>query len=153
MDQGARNAAAACGGAPRGGVAALVPELEVSDLAESLSFWVGVLGFAVAHDRPAAGFADPGRDGAQVMPCRINGEWATGPLSRPFGRGVNLQTGVARLAPILAALARANWPLFRPPEEKRRRVGEGEVRNREVLVQDPDGYLLRFAEDLGRRTG
>jgi hypothetical protein len=46
---------------------------------------------------------------------------------------------------LLGALAGANWPLFKSPEESRYRMGEQEIVQREFLVQDPDGYLLRFA--------
>jgi catechol 2,3-dioxygenase-like lactoylglutathione lyase family enzyme len=36
---------------PVGGVASMVPELDVLDLEASLIFWRGILGFAVAHGR------------------------------------------------------------------------------------------------------
>ena len=80
--------------------------------------------------------------------CEVNGEWLTGALERPFGRGINLEMRATALAPILAALAAAGWPLFRPPEEKTYRIGPRTSRSREMLVQDPDGYLLRFSERL-----
>ena len=140
------------GAAPTGGFAPLVPELDVEDLATSLAFWCGVLGFRVAYDRPEVGFAYLEREGAQVMLCRRNGHWEVAPMERPFGRGVNFQIAVSAVAPILAALAARGWPLFRPLAERWYRMGAEEVGNREFLVQDPDGYLLRFAEDLGRRA-
>ena len=139
------------GNRPKGGFAVLVPELDVSNLAASLAFWCGLLGFAVAYDRPAAGFAYLERDGAQVMLCLRNGNWDTGPLDRPFGRGINVQITVQTLAPILAALDAAGWPLFRPVQESWYHVGTEEDGQREFLVQDPDGYLLRFAEGIGTR--
>ena len=46
-------------------------------------------------------------------------------------------------------MALAGWPLFRDTEEKTYRVGAGSVRVRQCLVQDPDGYLLRFSERIG----
>ena len=39
------------------GAVALVPELEVSDFAKSLDFYVRVLGFSVLYDRPERPFA------------------------------------------------------------------------------------------------
>jgi hypothetical protein len=48
----------------------------------------------------------------------------------------------------LDALAAMPWPLFQPPEVKTYRVGAEAVTVRQVLVQDPDGYLLRFAEEV-----
>lgn len=135
-----------------GGFAALVPELAVDDIAASLAFWCGPLGFAVAYDRPAARFAYLERDGAQVMLCEHNGRWATGPIARLYGRGANLQITVAALQPILDALAQLGWPLFEAPADAWYRAGPVERGQREMLVQDPDGYLLRFAEILGLRV-
>ena len=132
----------------------VVPELSVSDLAASLRFWCGLCGFAVAYDRPEEGFAYLDRSGCQVMleqagtPGR---HWITGPLERPFGRGVNFQLTVDAIAPILAALREADWPLFLAPEEKWYRAGSRENGVRQFLVQDPDGYLVRFSQSIGLR--
>ena len=41
--------------------------------------------------------------------------------------------------------------LFRPLEAAWYRRGDHEVGNLQFLVQDPDGYLLRFFSDLGER--
>lgn len=150
-DPKARAASASSGQAPTGGFAALVPELDVSDLDASLSFWVDLLGFAIAYDRPAARFAYLERDGAQIMLCQINGRWVTGPLEKPFGRGINFQIAVDRLDPILARLAEAGIRLFDEPSEAWYRVGDSESGVRECLVQDPDGYLVRLSENLGMR--
>ncbi|WP_137123965.1 VOC family protein [Roseomonas sp. HF4] len=131
---------------------ALVPELLVTDLAASLSFWCGLLGFAVVYDRPEDGFACIERDGARVMLDTIDRtrDWVAAPLAAPFGRGMNLEIAVASVAPLLAALDAAGWPLFLAPEEKSYRVGTGAVRVRQFIVQDPDGYLVRFSENMSR---
>ncbi len=133
---------------------ALVPELMVSDLAASLRFWRGLCGFSVAWERPEDGFACLDLGGARVMleQAEWPGQrrWRTGPLERPFGRGIHLEIG-APVAPILGALEAAGWPLFVPLEEVFYRVGAEEVGVRQFLVQDPDGYLLRFQEDVGVR--
>jgi len=132
---------------------ALVPELYCSDIAGSLAFYTGVLGFAVRYARPEEGFAYLERGRLQVMLEAIAPDsWITAPLEPPLGRGLNLQMEVADLAPIEAALAAAGWPLFRPPEERWYRVGGIEHGQRQLLVQDPDGYLLRFCEPLGERA-
>ena len=138
-------------GPPSGGFAALVPELTVHDLAASLRFWCGALGFSVAYDRPEEGFAYLEREGAQVMLCRTNGNWDVGREEYPLGRGINLQIRVASVATLLGRLASLGWPLFRDPHDAWYRVGALETGNRQFLVQDPDGYLLRFFEHLGTR--
>ncbi len=133
---------------PEGGFAPLAPELNVTDLQASLHFWCGILDFRISYARPEDGFAYLERAGAQVMLCRRNGNWETARLDRPFGRGLNLQIAVAALDPLLERLRRAGWPLFRDAHAARYRVGDGAVLLRQFLVQDPDGYLLRFSERL-----
>ena len=151
-DPGDRARSPGSGAAPQGGFCALVPELSVTDLDASLRFWCGLLGFAIAYDRPAARFAFLTRGAAQIMLCQRNGRWDTATLDYPFGRGMNLQTMIEPLDPVLAALEAAGWPLFEPPSEAWYRVGDAEHGQRECLVQDPDGYLIRLAEDLGIRA-
>lgn len=77
--------------------------------------------------------------------------WITGPVERPFGRGLNLQIKVDDPESILAGLAAADWPLFLPLEEKWDRAGTREIGVRQFLVQDPDGYLLRFSQSMELR--
>ncbi len=150
-DPAARARSTGSGEPPKGGFAALTPELDVEDLDASLRFWCDLLGFEVAYDRTAARFASLERGGAQIMLCQHNGRWMTGRLERPYGRGVNFQIMVDRLDPILAALDAARWPLFEEPSEAWYRTGAVESGQRECLVQDPDGYLVRLAETLGQR--
>jgi len=59
---------------------------------------------------------------------------------------------VAATAPILDRLAEAGWPLFMPVEDKWYRRDDSEVGQRQFVVADPDGYLLRLAQPLGRRA-
>jgi len=129
----------------------MVPELTVTDLDASLKFWCGLLGFVVAYDRPAAKFAYLELGSAQLMLCQRNGNWETGDMQRPLGQGINLQIMVASIEPALAVLAAANWPLYQAPSDGWYRVGTQESGQREFLVQDPDGYLVRLAQDLGTR--
>lgn len=152
MDPAKRAASPGTGDVPERGWADLVPELSVSNIGLSLSFWCGILGFNVAYDRPAARFAYLSRGPLQVMLCERNGRWEASEMSRPFGQGINLQMAVDRIAPILAALNSADWPLYEQPNDAWYRVGGLERGQREFLVQDPDGYLLRFTETLGARA-
>ena len=151
-DPVARATSDSTGNAPDGGFADLVPELSVSNLQASLSFWRDLLGFEIAYDRPAAGFAYLARGRMQLMLCELNGRWETAEMQRPFGRGINFQMVVDRIDPVLRALDEATWPLYEPPNEAWYRVGDLEVGQREFLVQDPDGYLIRLVERLGTRA-
>jgi catechol 2,3-dioxygenase-like lactoylglutathione lyase family enzyme len=133
--------------------ARLVPELLVTNVNGSLHFWRDVCGFRVAYDRPDEGFAYLDLEGAQIMlEERGRGRnWETGPLETPLGRGINFQISVRSIRPILEALERAGWPLFAAPEQKRYRVGAVEIEVSQFLVQDPDGYLIRFSALLGEK--
>lgn len=132
--------------------AALIPELLVTDLARSLDFYRGVLGFEVLYDRPEEGFASLKRGAAEIMLEAWRGEpdaWVTAPLAAPFGRGINFQIACEDVEALAARVARAGLPFFRPLATARYRVVGRIVVVRRFLVQDPDGYLLRFAEDIG----
>lgn len=132
----------------------LVPELMVTDLDRSLEFWVACLGFTLAYQRIDEGFAYLDMDGAQIMLEQIDphaGQWITGPLQPPLGRGLNLQIDVRAVQPVIEKLRHAGHPLFRACEDVWYRAHESEVGQREFLVQDPDGYLVRLVERLGVR--
>lgn len=127
---------------------ALVPELEVSDFDGSRHFYVEVIGFSVLYERPERPFAYLTLGAAHIM-IETGGAWTTGALERPFGRGMNFQISVSDIAAVKARLDAAGWPLFREPEDACYRRGADLVGARELVVQDPDGYLLRFAQSLG----
>jgi catechol 2,3-dioxygenase-like lactoylglutathione lyase family enzyme len=134
---------------------ALVPELLVESVTDSLDFWCHLCGFEVLYDRPDEGFAYLAYGDAHVMleQIGIGRNWLTGRLDRPLGRGINFQISVPAIAPLCASLQDAGWPLFMEPETKWYRTGEEEEAGVEqFLVTDPDGYLLRFQASLGRRS-
>jgi len=132
---------------------ALVPELLVTDVDESLVFWRDLCGFTVKYARPDEGFAYVVRGSAHVMleQAGLGRNWVTGPLEKPLGRGINFQIEVSDIDPIVAALAAAGIDLFMAPEMKTYRVGGAELGVRQFLVTDPDGYLLRFQSPIGPR--
>jgi len=130
----------------------LVPEISVTDIEESLRFYTEILGFKVEYSRPEDKFAFLSLQGSQLMVEEINHNWDTGELERPYGRGVNLQIEVECVEELLRSLEEHGYQLFRPLKESRYR-GDGVVYGqKEFLVQDPDGYLLRFAQDMGEKA-
>ena len=132
----------------------LTPELSVRDFATSLEFYTRVLGFAVRYQRPEEGFAflELGNATLMIDQLGLGRDWQMGVLEYPLGRGVNFQIMVEDLQPLLERLKRAEIALFVEVEDKWYRKDQLEVGNRQFLVQDPDGYLLRFAQDLGERS-
>jgi hypothetical protein len=77
--------------------------------------------------------------------CR---QWLSGSLDHPLGRGINFQIEVVSVEPALNRLAEAKWPLFMACEDTWYRTGATEFGQRQFLVQDPDGYLLRICQAL-----
>jgi catechol 2,3-dioxygenase-like lactoylglutathione lyase family enzyme len=138
--------------------AVLVPELLCSDINESRSFYVDALGFEVLYDRPAENFLYLSLSGAEIMLEQLpvtpdhDGFWLTGRLEVPYGRGINFQIEVENVYELYDRLAPSQWPIFRSIEEKWYRINATEAGNRQFLIQDPDGYLLRLFEDLGTRS-
>ena len=132
---------------------ALVPELSITDFEKSLSFYTRVLGFSVKYQRAEEGFAYLSFGSADIMIDQIDKgrTWKTGEFEYPLGRGINFQIEVENIETIWKNLKEENVELFMDVEEKWYRKDDMEVGNRQFLVQDPDGYLLRFTEDLGER--
>ncbi|TPW32428.1 VOC family protein [Martelella alba] len=122
---------------------ALIPELSVRDLQQSLAFYVGLIGFSVRYDRPDEGFAFLEKGEAQLMLDTIGMGRTMDEVAAGLGGGVNLQLAVDDFDAIVARLAAADWPLMLGPEEKWYRTEDGEEGQRQLWVRDPDGYLLR----------
>jgi catechol 2,3-dioxygenase-like lactoylglutathione lyase family enzyme len=132
--------------------AALVPELLVSELDRALAFYRDLCGFRVRYGRPEDGFAYLDLGGAQIMLEELGQDaWLTGRLDPPFGRGLNLQIEVADVAALARKLEVAGLPLFRPLTTEWYRQDDVEHGQSQFLVQDPDGYLLRFVQPLATR--
>lgn len=134
---------------------ALTPELICSDIKASLAFYTQVLGFEIQYQREESGFAMLERQGSRIMLDQLYGidgkgrSWMAGPLEKPFGRGINLQMETDKVDELYARVQKAGAPIFLPMEEKWYRRDDVYLGNRQFMVQDPDGYLLRFFEDLG----
>ena len=137
---------------PQSGWAKMICEILVEDIGASRAFWQELLGFEVAYQRPEENFAYLERpEGAQIMLHQRCGDWETGPMERPLGQGVMFQVQIDDIGATTAKLSAADWPLYAGPREVWRRLGDREGGQREIFVQDPDGYLIMLAQDLGER--
>lgn len=134
--------------------ARLVPELLVSDIGRSLDFYLGICGWRVLWQRQAEGFAYLAREGAELMLEEPRGRtFLAGPLEHPYGRGMNLQTQVDDVDALYASVLAAGLVPLLALEETWYRTGAVLSGNRQFVVADPDGYLLRYFTDLGQRPG
>ncbi|WP_409076402.1 bleomycin resistance protein (plasmid) [Pantoea sp. C3] len=134
---------------------ALVPEFSVSDWRNSKRFYCQILGFECVYERSEEGFCYLKLGEAELMIDQI-GEGRTfegghQPTGYPFGKGVNVQILVPSITPLINSLSQHGVGLFLPVEERWYRVEAVESGNRQFIVADPDGYLLRFYQHLGTR--
>ena len=127
----------------------IIPELSVSDLENSLKFYK-TIGFKVEYDRPENKFAFISLGEIQFMLQEIsdNDKWNVAPLTYPFGNGINFQLEVSNLDEIYNNLKNNNYKITFDIEENWYRQDDKLLGNKEFLVQDPDGYLLRFFKDI-----
>lgn len=123
----------------------LIPELMVTNIKLSVAFYKK-LGFKEEYARK--GFSFISLQNNQIMLQQKNKTWLVGKLQTPFGRGINLQMQVTNIRQILEKLAKNKIELFEEPTTNWYKVGNKKVGNNEFLVQDPDGYLLRFFNDV-----
>ena len=129
-----------------------IPELSVSNLANSLKFYK-TAGFKIEYERPENKFVFLSMGDIQFMLQELsdNEKWELAPLTYPFGNGINFQLEVDSVDKIYANLKERNYPTAFDVEENWYRQDDKLLGNKEFLVQDPDGYLLRFSEDLGEK--
>ncbi len=127
----------------------LIPELSVRDINKSIQFYTETLGFKVEYQREDSKFAFLSLQGSQLMLEQTNDYWKTGKLKYPFGRGINFQIEVDNIDDIVKKLGKNKWPIKVPLKENWYRKGKTLLGQKEFLVMDPDGYLLRFAQSTG----
>ena len=131
----------------------MVPELSVSGFSKSLNFYCEILGFKVRSQRKSPDFVYLEFERVQIMLEQIHDNaWVTGVLESPLGRGINFQIELSDIAPVYDRLQVAKIPLFREQKDTWYDIGDSLSGQREFLVQDPDGYLLRFSQYLGEKS-
>ena len=132
----------------------LIPELDVFDLEKSLEFYTKFIGFDVVYTREEDKFAFLQMENVQIMIQEIdfeNNKWQVDTLKYPLGNGINFQIDVTNIDDIYSRLKENNYKIFVEIEENWYRKDNVLMGCKEFLVQDPNGYLLRFSEDLEDR--
>ena len=133
----------------------MVPEFDVFNLEESLHFYTSLIGFNIVYKRKEDKFAFLQLEDVQLMLQEINEEgnkWGTGKLEYPLGVGINFQIDVTNIDEIYGNLRKANYKIFVEMEEHWYRKDEILMGCREFLVQDPNGYVLRFSQDIENKN-
>lgn len=121
----------------------LIPELSVLNINTTLEFYKN-LGFEVKYERKEDKFYFVQLEGNQIMLEEINDNWNTGKLEYPFGRGINISMTVRDIDAFYWKIKAKGLELFRELKVSEYRVDDVVYEDKEFLIQDPDGYLLRF---------
>lgn len=129
----------------------LIPELDVFSLTESLEFYTKLLGFNIMYTREEDKFTFIEMEEVQLMLQEIdleNNKWQVAKLEYPLGNGINFQIDVNNIDEIYNRLKENNYDIFVDMEEHWYRKDNFLMGCKEFLVQDPNGYVLRFSKDL-----
>lgn len=133
----------------------MTPELMCTNIKESVAFYLDILGFNIQYERKDDGFAMLERQGSRLMLDEIipnsDSTWTTGPLERPYGRGINLQIQTSQVKTLYKTVKGSSARIFLELEEKWYRRDMTLLGNKQFIVLDPDGYMLRFFEYLGEK--
>lgn len=128
----------------------LIPELYVIDYEKSLEFYTKIMGFKIEYTRPNPKFAFLSYGESQLMIQQEDNDeqWHNGKPGYPFGRGVNFEIETDEVDEIIKRLNANNYPLKRGIKESTYMENNIPHKNREILVMDPSGYLLRFSQGI-----
>lgn len=121
----------------------LIPELSVSNINKSIDFYTSI-GFTIIYERKEDKFCFLELEDNQIMIEEINDNWNTGTLEYPFGRGINISMSVSNIDIIYDKVKLNNIKIFQEIKINKYKVNNIIYEDKEFLIQDPDGYLLRF---------
>ena len=121
----------------------LIPELSVSNIKRSKDFYLKI-GFEIMYERKENKFCFIKLEENQIMLEENNDNWNTGEMEYPYGRGINNSMSVNDIDKMYNELKKKNITFFKELEIHDYRVDDKIYHDKEFLIQDPDGYLLRF---------
>ena len=121
----------------------LIPELSVSNIAKSKAFYQK-LGFHIVYERPQDKFCFLELENNQIMIEEVNDHWQVGQLTYPFGNGLNISMSLANVQAYYDFITKQQIKIFLPLKVNKYEASGKVYQDSEFLLQDPDGYLLRF---------
>ena len=124
----------------------LIPELVVADIERTKRFYLEVLQFKIEYERQEDKFIFISFEDNQMMFEQDNGHWNVGELEYPYGRGINFEMTVSDVESLYKRILDFGIKPFRRMAVSCYRNADEDIVQKEFLVQDPDGYLLRFTD-------
>ncbi|MFC2584230.1 MAG: VOC family protein [Lachnoanaerobaculum saburreum] len=122
----------------------LIPELSVFDILQTKNFYKE-LGFKIEYERQKEKFIFMSFQDSQFMFEQIHDEgWNTGELIYPLGRGINFSIAVDDIENLYTLVKSKKLEIYKKLTKSAYLVNGIEEIQMEFLIQDPNGYLLRF---------
>jgi len=122
----------------------MIPELSVFDIEQTKRFY-NDLGFKIEYERPEEKFVFMSFQDSQFMFEQIHDNgWNIGELIYPLGRGINFSIAVDDIERLYKLVKTLNLEIYRELNRSIYQVNGTEETQIEFLIQDPNGYLLRF---------
>lgn len=121
----------------------LIPELSVNNIDISKKFYIDI-GFEVVYERKEEKFCFLELFENQIMIEEFNNNWNVGILDYPLGRGINISMKVKNIEDYYNKIKSSKYKIFKGLMINCYRVNDILYKDKEFLIQDPDGYLLRF---------
>lgn len=122
----------------------MIPELSVFDIEQTKRFYNN-LGFKIEYERPEEKFVFMSFQDSQFMFEQIHDNgWNIGELIYPLGRGINFSIAVDDIEVLYKLVKTLNLEIYRELNRSIYQVNGTEETQTEFLIQDPNGYLLRF---------
>ena len=122
----------------------LIPELSVFDILQTKKFYKE-LGFKIEYERQKEKFIFMSFQDSQFMFEQIHDEgWNTGELIYPLGRGINFSIAVDDIENLYTLVKSKRLEIYKKLTKSVYLVNGIEEIQMEFLIQDPNGYLLRF---------
>lgn len=122
----------------------LIPELSVFDIQQTVDFYQK-LGFKMEYERKEDQFVFMSFQDSQIMFEQIHQDgWNTGELNYPLGQGVNFSIAVDNIELFYKEIKEKQIELYREIVKNFYIVKGIPEEQIEFIIQDPNGYLLRF---------
>ena len=122
----------------------MIPELSVFDIEQTKRFY-NDLGFKIEYERPEEKFVFMSFQDSQFMFEQIHDNgWNISELIYPLGRGINFSIAVDDIEGLYKLVKTLNLEIYRELNRSIYQVNGTEETQTEFLIQDSNGYLLRF---------
>ena len=122
----------------------MIPELSVFDILQTKKYYKE-LECEKEYERQKEKFIFMSFQDSQFMFEQIHDDgWNTGELSYPLGRGINFSIAVEDVEELYKLVKTLNFEIYKELTRNKYQVNGTEETQIEFLIQDPNGYLLRF---------